>query len=212
MLRNILLSTVVAVSFSACSFKMPFGIPFFSSSPKEDLEEANLCRALDSKEKKIKCYEDILDDNSYAQLRMGLYYADKQKLDKAFELLNESHENENLHSNLPLAFLYYKGDGVQRDFKKSFELLKEASEFDPNAAYQLSRFYLQGIETEVDSEKAINLIKFAANKNLKVAQEKLVYIYKEGMFGFQKDELNVKYWEEKLKNNKEDNSMEMFKL
>lgn len=212
MLKNIILSIIVTVGFTACSFKLPFEVPFFSTSDEEYLEQADKCQKLGIKENKLNCYEKILDDNSYAQLRMGMYYADRQKLDKAFELLTKSNKNGNLYANLPLAFLYYKGDGVERNFKKSFDLLNEASSFDANASYQLSRFYLQGIETDIDPNKAIELIKFAANKNLKVAQEKLIYIYKEGMFGFQKDEVNVKFWEEKLKNNKDEYPTSMYKL
>ena len=35
---------------------------------------------------------------------------------------------------------------------------------DPVAAYQLSRFYLQGINTKVDVEKGFELLDFAGQK------------------------------------------------
>lgn len=211
MIKNLLLCATLAFFFSACSFKMPFDIPFISSK-KDTLKEANICQSIELKEKKIECYEDILDENSYAQLRMGIYYADKREFKKAFDLLNLANKNNNLYSNLALAFLYYKGDGVEQNLEKSFELLNQSKDIDPNAAYQLSRFYIQGINVDMDIDKALELLKFAANKDMKIAQEKLVHIYKNGLYGLQKDDVNVKYWEDKIKENKKDLSFNIYKL
>lgn len=210
MIKNLLLTIILIFSFSACSFKWPFGLPFFSS--KDSLEEANICQTLDTKEKKIQCYEDILDENSYAQLRMGIYHANNRDFEKASKLLTQSNKKGNVYSNLALAFLYYKGDGVEQNFKKSFELLSEAKDTDPNAAYQLSRFYIQGINIDVNIDKALELLKYAANKNMKVAQEKLAHIYKNGLYGLQVDEIKVKYWEERIKQNKKDLTFNIYKL
>jgi TPR repeat protein len=90
---------------------------------------------------------------------------EKKDYKKAVEYLKQA-KSKNAYANLALAFLYYKGDGVEKDIDKAFELLKDSSNIDPNAAYQLSRFYLQGINTKVDNHKGIDLLEFAASKNM----------------------------------------------
>ncbi|MDZ7817369.1 MAG: hypothetical protein U5K55_01630 [Aliarcobacter sp.] len=162
---------------------------------------------------KLTCYKKLLEkDNSYAQLRMGTYYADRKEYKDALKYLNLSKENDNLYANLALAFLYYKGDGVQKDIDNSFELLKESSQFDPNAAYQLARFYLQGINTKVDHEKGVQLVEFAAQEGVKTAQKMLININKQGLFSQPKDQKKVDYWEAKLKENKEDLTFKVYKI
>jgi len=162
---------------------------------------------------KLFCYKKLLDkNNSYAQLRMGTYHADKKEYPDAVKYLRKSQENKNLYSNLALAFLYYKGDGVKKDVNKSFELLKDSSDIDPNAAYQLSRFYLQGINTKVDNEKGIELIEFAASKGVLTAQKMLININKEGLFAQPKDQKKVEFWEAKIKEKKEDLTFKIYQL
>ena len=121
-------------------------------------------------------------------------------------------ENKNLYAKLPLALLYYKGEGVKKDINKSFELLKESSDIDPIAAFQLSRFYLQGINTKIDYEKGVQLVEFAAQKGVITAQKMLVNINKQGLFTQAKDQKKVDYWEAKLKENKEDLTFKIYKI
>lgn len=193
------------ILFNGCSFK----IPFFSFT--DELEEANVCKENYLQKDKIDCYEE-LEDNSYAQLRLGIYYANKKSFEKALSYLNKSYENDNIYSNLALSYLYFQGNGVKKDLKKSFELLKEASSIDPNAAFQLSRFYLKGIETSIDLNKAIELLDFAASRNMLNAQKRLFDIYTYGFGNIKKDELKAKYWEEKIKENKKDTTYDIYTL
>ena len=106
----------------------------------------------------------------------------------------------------------YRNDDNNQYYNKSFELLKDSSDIDPNAAYQLSRFYLQGINTKVDNEKGIELIEFAASKGVLTAQKMLININKEGLFAQPKDQKKVEFWEAKIKEKKEDLTFKIYQL
>ena len=217
MLKKIILPSLSIFLFTACSLKMPeFSMPsFLSFSDDKDavaLEKANVCQKIEDIDNKLFCYKKILNENSYAQLRMGTYSVEKKDYKKAVEYLNQSMNNKNAYANLDLAFLYYKGDGVEKNLDKSFKLLQDSSDVDPNAAYQLSRFYLQGINTQVDTKKGIELIEFAASKNLLTAQKMLVKIYTEGLFSQEKDMKKVKQWQDEIKKDIRDTNFEIYKL
>ena len=221
MIKKILLPAVTIFMFTACSMKMPsfsmpsFSMPSFFDSEDEELAsltQANLCQEIESFDSKLTCYKKILDNNSYAQLRMGTYHADKKEYKDAVKYLEQAKNNDNVYANLALAFLYYKGDGVNKDIDKSFELLKESSDIDPNAAYQLARFYLQGINTKIDNQKGVELINFAASKGVSTAQKMLINIHREGSFEQPRDQKKVEYWENIVKQNKEDTTFKIYKL
>lgn len=205
MFRNILLSISAIFLLTACSFKLPDFLTFGSNFDYENLlKEANECQAFENEANKIDCYKKIEATNSFAKIRLGTNKADKKEFNEALKYLNEAKESGNLFANLPISFLYYKGEGVKKDINKSFELLKESSHLDPVAAYQLSRFYLQGINTKIDFDKGLELLNFAAQKGVIQAQELLSNIYKKGMFGQVKDQIKHEYWLNKYKQNKED--------
>lgn len=217
MLKKIILPSLSIFLFTACSLKMPdFSMPsFLSFSDDKDavaLEKANVCQKIEDMDNKLFCYKKIVNENSYAQLRMGTYSVEKKDYKKAVEYFNQSINNKNPYANLALAFLYYKGDGVEKDLNKSFKLLQDSSNIDPNAAYQLSRFYLQGINTPVDNKKGVELIEFAASKNLLAAQKMLIKIYTEGLFGQEKDMKKVKQWQDEIKKDIRDTNFEVYKL
>ena len=211
MLKKTLFLILITFIFNGCSFKMPSFLQFTDDKSK-DLEIANKCQEIESLDSKLKCYKNILEINSYAQLRMGTYHADRKEYSEAIKFLNLSKQNNNIYANLALAFLYYKGDGVEKDINKSFELLKESSDIDPNASYQLARFYLQGINTKIDYDKGVELIDFAAQKGVLTAQKMLVNINKQGLFNQPKNQTKVEYWESKIKENKEDLTFKVYKI
>jgi uncharacterized protein len=217
MLKKTIPLVLATFIFAGCSLKMPsFSMPSFLQFEDKNLaslEEANICQKIESLDSKLTCYKKLLEtNNSYAQLRMGTYHADRKEYKDAIKYLNLSKENDNLYSNLALAFLYYKGDGVEKNIDKSFELLEESSHVDPNAAYQLARFYLQGINTKVDHQKGVELVEFAAQKGVITAQKMLVNINKQGLFSQPKDQKKVDYWEAKIKENKEDLTFKIYKI
>lgn len=189
--------------FSACSFKNPI--------KKDDLEEANSCKLNRSMEKKLLCYKSIVDNNSYAQLRLGTYYADKNDYNKAIELLEKSYNSDNIHANTALAYLYYNGFGIKKDIKKAEALLEEVSDRDANAAYRLANIYLNNKEKEKNT-KAIELLEFAASKSMKFSIVKLSEIYSNGLYRIQKDYKKAKFWNEKLKSIKKDTTFDIYKL
>ncbi|WP_418181158.1 tetratricopeptide repeat protein [Aliarcobacter lanthieri] len=205
MLKNIIISISTIFLLTACSFKMPEFLTFGSSiNYEKELTEANLCQIMENESNKLYCYKNIESKNSFAKIRLGTYHADKKEYQEALKYLNEAKENKNLFANLPISFIYYKGEGVRKDINKSFELLKESANIDPVAAFQLSRFYLQGINTKIDNEKGIELLNFAAQKGVFQAQDMLVSIYKQGLFEQPKDQVKYEYWLNKVKSNKED--------
>lgn len=215
MLKNVLLIAFSLLFFTACSFKMP-SFPSFSSSKKDDLtkflEEANECQKLEEDEKKLVCYKNIEDKNSFAQIRLGTYNADKRDFSAALKYLNKAKQSGNIYANLPLAFLYYKGEGISKDIPKSFELLQESADTDPVAAFQLARFYLQGINTKVDNEKGVKYLELAASKNVSLALDITISTYKEGLFGQPKDQKKVEFWENKRDQNIEDTNYDIYKI
>ena len=215
MLKKSILLAVIISLFSACSVKMPNFLDF-SSSKKDDftknLQEADICQKIENDEPKLTCYKNIEEKNSFAQIRLGTYYADKKDFSQALKYLNKAKQNGNVYANLPLAFLYYKGEGVQKDIEKSFDLLEESSNIDPVAAFQLSRFYLQGINTKVDNEKGVKLLEFAASKNISSAQDIIINMHKNGLFGQPKDQKKVEYWENRRNENKEDKNYDIYRL
>src|SRR5574344_152926 len=213
MKRQILSTAIIAFMFTACSFKVPDVLSFESGDKYEGpLKEANICQKMERDNDKLACYKKIENTNSFAQLRLGTYYADKKDYKNATKYLNMAKENGNIYANLPISFLYYKGDGVNKDINRSFELLNESSSVDPVAAYQLSRFYLQGINTKVDVEKGIELLDFAGQKGVRQAQDMLSNIYKTELFDQQKDKVKYEFWQNKLKNNVEDNNHKIYVL
>ena len=220
MLKKILLPSLSIFLFTACSLKMPeFSMPsmpsFLQFSNNNDaiaLEKANVCQKIEDIDNKLFCYKKIVNENSYAQLRMGTYSVEKKDYKKAIDYLNQSINNKNAYANLALAFLYYKGEGVEKDIDKAFQLLKDSSDVDPNSAYQLSRFYLQGINTKVNVDKGIDLLEFAASKNMLAAQKMLVNIYKDGLFSQDKNAKKVKQWEDIIKKDIKDTNFEIYKL
>jgi len=211
MLKNSLLTLFIIFLFSACSLKIP---DFLTFGPNIDYEaekaEANLCQNLDLDTNKLACYEKIQDVNSFAMIRLGNYYIEKEDFKQGLKFLNSAYDKGNSYANLPLALVYYKGKGVRKDISKSFDYLEEASQIDPLAAFQLSRFYLHGINTKIDYEKGLELLNFAATHEIKDAQNLLADIYKQGLFNQPKDQLKFEFWQEKAKNNKEDNNSKIY--
>ncbi len=210
-MRNYILLPIFTIFlFSACSFKMPEFLTFSDINYDELLKEANACQDLDTEKEKLECYKKIENSNSFAQIRLGTYYSTKNDYKESLKYLNMADENKNLYAKLPLALLYYKGEGVKKDINKSFELLKESSDIDPIAAFQLSRFYLQGINTKIDNEKGIDLLEFSAQNGVLQAQELLSNVYKQGLYGVAKDQIKYEYWLNKANSNKEDKNSNIY--
>ena len=205
-LKSLFLAFLLAITFNGCFF----------SKPTFTIQEENIgvepCQKLQKEEKKLECYDDLSEDNSIASLKLGTYYADKKDYDKAYNYLNTSKDMGNYYANLPLAYLYFRGTGVEKDSDKSLELLKESAEKDANAAYQLSKFYFNGIGIKQDVDKGLEYLISAAKKNMFLAQKQLAMLYSKGYLTIKKDLVKAKYWQEKANNNKEDKTFNIYKL
>ena len=68
------------------------------------------------------------------------------------------------------------------------------------------------INTKVDTKKGIELLEFAASKNVLASQELLVNVYKDGLFSQEKDPKKVKYWEDIIKKDQKDTNFEIYKF
>ena len=206
MLKIILSSFIIAILFNGCFFSKPeFNLD------NEDIE-IQQCQEIGTKQGRIICYEEISSDNSMASLKLGIFHANNKDFDKAFKYLNSSKEMGNYYANLPLAYLYFQGTGVEKNSEKSLNLLKESANKDPNSAFQLSKFYLKGLGIEQDTTKGLEYLTSAANKNMFVAQKQLALAYSKGLYNIKEDEEKAKYWQEKANNNKADKTFNIYKL
>lgn len=173
---------------------------------KQQLQEANTCQVLTTKEEKLACYEAMEDTNTFAMLRLAIYNLKVTKdYAKSKSLLDTMIEKGNYHGYLGLAGLYFGGYGVQKDEKKAFELLQKSYKVDPNAAFRLAVFYQNGMGTKKDVQKGFDLLKYSADKGLLQSQILLSKIYHVGTDFVKKDEEKAKYWDKKIKEN--DNSL-----
>jgi len=204
-IKTLLLTFLVAISINGCFFSPEFNLD------NENIE-INECQKLQSKEKRIDCYTNLSSHNSLASLKLGIYNADNKNYNKAFEYLSDSKDMGNYYANLPLAYLYFQGTGVKKDTEKSIKLLEESAAKDPNAAFQLSKFYAKGITIAQNTTKALKYLTSAANKNMFAAQKELAIIYSKGLFDIDQDEIKAKYWQEKANSNKNDKTFDIYKL
>ncbi len=207
MLKKISLTIFFVFLFTGCSFKYPF-IDF----GEDEIKVADNCRKISDFDKKLSCYEKISENNSFAQLRLGVYYADKKDYKNAVKYLESSIDNDNKYANLALAFLYFQGKGVEKNYELAFELLEDSADEDPNAAYQLSRFYLKGIYIPINTDEGVDLLTFAAEKNMAQAKKKLFDIYNKGLYGISRDKEKASYWKSKLDENIKDTTYEIYQL
>jgi TPR repeat protein len=198
LLKTLFISLFVIAGFSACSSKQ------VSFESKKEKDEVASCQKIVAKNDKVKCYEALSTTNSIAQLKLGVLNATYKKYDKAFKLFTDSKNQGNYYANLPLAYLYFRGNGVAKDADKSLSLLKDASNKDANAAFQLSNFYFKGLGIAKNITKGLKVLELAASKNMFAAQKKLALIYAQGLYGINKDKIKSKVWQEKANNNKTD--------
>ena len=113
------------------------------------------------------------------------FYNSKSDFENAFKYAKKANDLENKESIILLSDAYQKGEGVEKDTKKAFELLlnysnsKELDEYLAIAQFNLSNMYSKGIGTEVDFEKSNEYLKKSADNGFALAQ----YTYA-GLFSF----------------------------
>ncbi len=93
-----------------------------------------------------------------------------------------------------LGFLYYSGDGVERDFFKAHQLFrKAAARGSPRAQYGLGLQYEKGSGVEQSYVSAAVWYELAANKGFAPAQLMLGLLYQRGL-GVDKDPVRTAMW------------------
>ena len=126
-----------------------------------------------NKKFEMDCYDLISYKNSFAQLRLGLNAQLNGKYEEAFQRYLVAKQRGNFYVNSLLAELYNNGLGVTKNEETVITLLEDVKEVDPIAAYKLSFHYL----AKEDNKKAMKLLTYAAQNNVKEAQYELSRMY-----------------------------------
>jgi TPR repeat protein len=96
-----------------------------------------------------------------------------------------------------LGNMYYKGEGVQQDFKQAVAWLQKAAEQgDTDAQCNLGSMYRQGQGVQQDSKQAVAWYRKAADQGMAKAQHNLGVMYKQGK-GVQQDNTQAAAWYQK---------------
>lgn len=147
----------------------------------------------------MDCYDLIASKNTFAQLRLGIYAQSLGQVDVAFERYTKAQKSGNFYANALLSNLYGNGIGVKFDENKSINLLKDVQDVDPIAAYRLSYYYF----SQNDTDKAIELLEFAAQNGVKDAQKELVLIFTNNQF-VEENEERALYYDNLYQDGKDD--------
>lgn len=100
-----------------------------------------------------------------------------------------------------LAVRYDKGDGVEKDFNRAFELYKKAADQGHAVAqYEIGQYYYHGKGVDADVDKAVMYYMMSAEQGYALAQYELGRCYEEGI-GYFKSPLRAKIWYEKAMEN-----------
>ncbi|MDY0051717.1 MAG: sel1 repeat family protein [Aliarcobacter sp.] len=169
---KLLTSSFITISFSIFSLN---GCANHSEALKvlpNELEIADQCKN-SNKKFEMDCYDLISYKNSFAQLRLGLNAQLNENYNEALQRYLVAKQKGNFYVNSLLAELYNNGFGVEKNEETVIKLLEEVKDVDPIAAYKLSYNYL----AKQDYKKAIKLLTYAAQNNVKPAQSELSRIY-----------------------------------
>ncbi|WP_394872730.1 tetratricopeptide repeat protein [Klebsiella pneumoniae] len=99
-----------------------------------------------------------------------------------------------------LALLYYDGQGVQKNIKRSFELDLRGAELGSYAAqFNVARAYDFGIGVKKDLKQAFYWYKIAAENGSPAAMDRMADVYLLGRLGQEKDIAKGKMWQERAK-------------
>lgn len=184
--KFLLLTTITSLFLVSCSNHEAA----LKTLPNE-ITQANECKST-NKEFEADCYDLISYKNSIAMLRSGVNAYTKGNYKEAYQKYTIAQEKGNFYANSLLADLYNKGNGVIKNQKKALELLEDVSSVDGIAAYKLSFYYIN----KKDYDEALELLTFAANKNVKKAQYELSKIYRDGTIT-KDDATKARFWYEK---------------
>ena len=111
-----------------------------------------------------------------------------QNLKKARELYIEAYQRKSGRAIMSLAKMYETGIGVEKDYKKAFELYKEGANIDnPNPAcmFALGKYYELELAPKEENTRGIHealyYYEYAANASYPEAITKLAYMHENGI-------------------------------
>ncbi len=171
MYKNLLNISILGIvlSFCACT-----NYKELKQTMGNEIQHANTCINEKSQELETDCYDLISYKNSIALLRLGRKAYYEGKYEEALKRYSLAKVRGNFYANALLSELYEKGKGVKQNKTKAIKLLEETKDADPIAAYKLALVYIK----KENYKKALKLLEFASNNDLKEAQYKLLQLYK----------------------------------
>lgn len=121
---------------------------------------------------------DINECNISDLLKQGIEHHDAGRYKEAVKCFETASNHGDAKGMYDLALCYQKGEGVDKDEKKAFQLLLKASDqgYD-EAQFQLAECYYWGKGTKMDRERALELYLETANLGNRVAQFMVGYYY-----------------------------------
>ncbi|MCQ2207068.1 MAG: sel1 repeat family protein [Paludibacteraceae bacterium] len=133
-------------------------------------------------DKAFEWYSKIMpSEDSEIIRRIGVYYYQKNDLNKAFLLWEKSADLGNAAAHRNLGNCYYNGYGVPQNYVIAIEHYTQAAEQgDPIAQYNLAESYSNGLGVTQNFEKAIEWYEKAAQLGLLEAQFNLGVMYMKG--------------------------------
>ncbi len=138
--------------------------------------------------KAIKYFEDAAKYGSNdAAVNLAIIYLGTDKNDKddkiwskIYSLLKQA-QSSNSNARFLLGYSYYKGFLVEKNYKKAFELIKQAAEDEyDEAQFVLAKLYIYGLGTTKNYNNAIKYLELAAEQGHVDAMVSLADIYVEG--------------------------------
>lgn len=144
--------------------------------------EVNYAKAIEF----FKAASDLGSDDASVNLAI-IYLGDTDSgktpntYEEVFQLLEKAKNNS--ISKYLLGYSYYVGFWVEKDLKKAFDLIKEVADNDlyDEAQYVLADFYINGLATPKNYNRAVTYLASASNQGYPDAIYKLGDIYAEGV-------------------------------
>ena len=98
----------------------------------------------------------------------------KNDYSKALFYYKKAVENGYMDSYTSIGFMYYNGNGVEKNYQKAFMNFKKAADHDVAfGCYTTGLCYEEGIGTDIDKSKALKYFKQADKLGYTEAKEKL---------------------------------------
>ncbi|MGU3814514.1 tetratricopeptide repeat protein [Vibrio diabolicus] len=125
-------------------------------------------------------------DAQYSAGRAYLYYL--QQYGEAFKYFKLAAENDENKSQFYLGLMYYRGDGTNKDLKKSaYWFLQSAEKGNKDAQFYIGQMYELGEGVLQNDKYSLHWFNLAAKNGQQDAQYKLAVIYYQGKMVLKND-------------------------